>query len=472
MSALVAALLAYSQSVAYFGNESFHLLASQLINAGKTPYQEFFYQHPPLFIYLNAGWMRIFGEDWRSAHILSALLSGGCIVVVASYLFNRLADAPWRLETSVMAAALLGLNFYVIAYGTVALPFGLCLLLTIVSFRLTVEAVRRSGVLLAFLAGLSAGGSAASSLLTAPLPVVLFVWLARYNDTGARLRKCLAFAGGMVVPFLPLLWISLLAPRQVFFDIVEYHLFHRIPSETNIIRWNLREILAWFGSVQTLVLLVLAAICLSVTINRRDLDRRRRSEFYLCAWLTVVLGAYIAAPRPTFAFYFVLVTPFLIILAASGFHAIGSLVWLSNAKAGPVAVLAGLLYLTGLGWQAYGMRREILGADHKAIEAVAREINRVTPPDGWVFAFEQVYFEARRLPPPGMENAFNPFSRRDEWLAANRFATVCVMADDPRIESLHLFDRYANNKTIRAPNFTIYVFWDLAGKSEPGTGFR
>jgi hypothetical protein len=48
---LVIALLAYSQAVAYFGNESFHLLAAQLINAGKRPYLDFFYQHPPLFIY-------------------------------------------------------------------------------------------------------------------------------------------------------------------------------------------------------------------------------------------------------------------------------------------------------------------------------------------------------------------------------------------------------------------------------------
>ena len=61
LAALVIALLAYSQAVAYFGNESFHLLAAQLINAGKKPYLEFFYQHPPFFIYLTAAWMQVFG---------------------------------------------------------------------------------------------------------------------------------------------------------------------------------------------------------------------------------------------------------------------------------------------------------------------------------------------------------------------------------------------------------------------------
>jgi len=102
------------------------------------------------------------------------------------------------------------------------------------------------------------------------------------------------------------------------------------------------------------------------------------------------------------------------------------------------------------------------------MEAIAREVNQVTPADGWVFAFEQVYFEARRLPPPGMENAFNPYSRRNEWLAANRFATVCMMANDPRVKALDLFGRYAKNKAINTPNFTVYLFWDrIAAPSEP-----
>jgi len=61
----------------------------------------------------------------------------------------------------------------------------------------------------------------------------------------------------------------------------------------------------------------------------------------------------------------------------------------------------------------------------------------------------------------------NPYSRRDEWLAANRFATVCMMANDPRVKSLDLFGRYAKNKAINTPNFTVYLFWDrIAAPSE------
>ena len=88
---LAVPLLAYSQTVAYFGNEPFHLLAAQLINAGKKPYLDFFYQHPPLFAYLTAVWMRIFGETWRSAHLFSALLTVGCIIAVTNYVYTRVA---------------------------------------------------------------------------------------------------------------------------------------------------------------------------------------------------------------------------------------------------------------------------------------------------------------------------------------------------------------------------------------------
>ena len=51
----------------FYYDEGFPLLAAQLINAGKIPYADFFYQHTPLYAYLTAGWFRLFGDTWRSA---------------------------------------------------------------------------------------------------------------------------------------------------------------------------------------------------------------------------------------------------------------------------------------------------------------------------------------------------------------------------------------------------------------------
>src|SRR4029079_19814193 len=69
---LVAALvIIWSQHYAYVGDESFHLLAAKLISSGHKPYADFFYQHPPLFVYLVAGIFRIVGASWRAVHLLS-----------------------------------------------------------------------------------------------------------------------------------------------------------------------------------------------------------------------------------------------------------------------------------------------------------------------------------------------------------------------------------------------------------------
>jgi len=454
VASLTVGLLAYSQLVAYFGNEPFHLLAAQLIKSGETPYLDFFYQHPPFFALLIAVWMRLFGENWRSVHMLSALLTGGCILVVTSYLKSRLSTS--NLSILIVAALLLGLNFYVIAFGTVGLPYGLCLFLTAVAFRLMVSAVKRASVVRLFIAGLAAGAAAASLLLTVPVLLVLAVWLARYSQESNRIRSCLAFLGGVVVPFLPLFFLALKAPHEVFFDLVEYHLFHRVGSQGNMLRWNLREIRDWFGSIQGFLLVGLAIKGLTFATKIRE--RSWAAELYLCVWLAVALSLFLALPEPTFSFYFVLITPFLTILAASGLDSISRSSWFSNRRIWLTSALVGL-YLVGLESETYKMRREIFHSDHKAIEEIATIVNRETPKDGWVLAFEQVYFQAKRRPPPGLENGFNPFSREDEWLSANRFDTVCVMANDPRVQSLNLSARYRESKTITLPDFAISLFW-------------
>jgi hypothetical protein len=61
---LSAGLLVYSQTKAMAWDEGFHLLAAQLIKAGKKPYLDFCFPQTPLNAYWNAGWMVIFGDSW------------------------------------------------------------------------------------------------------------------------------------------------------------------------------------------------------------------------------------------------------------------------------------------------------------------------------------------------------------------------------------------------------------------------
>jgi hypothetical protein len=56
MALYTAALLVYSQTLAYTGDEGFHLIAAQLIRAGMRPYIDFMFPQAPLNAYWNAAW--------------------------------------------------------------------------------------------------------------------------------------------------------------------------------------------------------------------------------------------------------------------------------------------------------------------------------------------------------------------------------------------------------------------------------
>src|SRR5579875_1969265 len=74
---ITAGLLVYSETMAFVWDEGFHLVAAQLILAGKTPYIDFCFPQTPLNAYWNAGWMRVFGESWQVVHFFAALLTAG-----------------------------------------------------------------------------------------------------------------------------------------------------------------------------------------------------------------------------------------------------------------------------------------------------------------------------------------------------------------------------------------------------------
>jgi hypothetical protein len=377
-----------------------------------------------------------------------------------------------------------GLNLQVIQFGTIAQPYALCMFLSVAAFRLVIEAVdREKGVLPAW-AGLCAGAAAASSLLAAPVAPILLLWMVRHNLTGDRLTKCARFLGGATIPFLPLLWLAAQAPRQVLFNVVEYHLFYRaLRSSTQALAFhNLAVLTAWLNSAQGLLLVLLAALGLLFLGERSGWDARRRAEFSLCAWLTGGLGVYLVTPYPTYPQYFVLITPFLGILASVGAYAVGSRVWTSGRPSWLVLALLGLFTL-GLAKSAYQQRRYFV-SHWQEVEVAAQEINRVTPTDGLVYADEATYFVARRLPPPGLENQFVfelrlppafaaslhvvPQSQVDEWLREGRFATVWIEANDPKVESLHLPQLYARSRKLHCDTSDCYIFWNrVARPREP-----
>jgi Dolichyl-phosphate-mannose-protein mannosyltransferase len=455
IAGLSALLIAYSQIIAYFGDESLHLVAGQLIAAGKRPYVDFFYQHTPLWAYLVGSLVAVFGDSWRVVHVFSALLTSAAVLLAAAYAYAR-AEESSRLMTSIMAVLLLVENAYVISFGAVALPYALCLFLMVAAFVFITEAVNRESNTRTFLSGLCSGAAAAAYLLTAPLIPVLFIWLLINNRAGSRLRKCFSFLLGVAIPFAPLVWLAARAPRNVWFDLVQYHLFHRSGRDLGF--WfNLREIAGWFISIQG-ALLVLLALATLLAIRKPEMPPRVRQELRLAVWIAAALTLLICVSRPVSSFYFVLITPFLVIPAAFGIDLLHERVRPSLRFLFVLAIV--VVYGAGISAKRYIWRRQTTYVAHGTVKDIARIVDEVTPPAGMIYAFEAVYFEAHKLPPPGLENRFNPESKSDELLKAGRFDTVCISASNPRLREFDLLNRYHQRRTLNLNGYDFYVLWD------------
>jgi len=468
--ALAAGLVAFGVTLSWYGDEGFHLVAAQLINAGKKPYADFVYPQPPLYAYANAAWMSLFGQNWRVAHVFSAIWTAGSIGLAAGFVLARCPNPVWRLPAAVTAALLMGLHFTVIRFGTIAQAYGMCLFLIAAGFWLAVEAPDRRRPWFAAGAGLCAGAAAACSLLTAPVAPILGAWIARRSRAGMRSHKCAAFVAGAAAPFLPLLWLAVQSPRRTLFSVVQYHLFYRAPNLPRLNRHDLRVLTSWLDSSQALLVALPALLGLLYLAGTNGWEAERRQPFLLCGWLAAGLGLYLSAAHPTYSQYFVLLMPFLSILGALGVYAVGS-TWLPNRPAALTVAVAGLLAL-GLVKTLY-QERAAFRFRWRHFEDIAREVNRLTPPRAEVWSDEAIYFAGNRIPPPGMEShdshslhvdparlrslGIVPRSELERSLAAGRFDTVATCSLNEYWMDLYRVERFYAR---RAKVNECHLFWD------------
>jgi len=471
---LTAGGVVFARTRAFFPDEGFHLLAAKLINSGRKPYVDFFYQHPPLYPYVVGAWMRLAGQTWRNAHTLSALFTGCTTLLAAGFVFRRLPASEWRLAGGVITATLVGLHLYMLWFGGVGQAYGFCLLMSVAAFRLATVGVEGTSALAAGAAGLCAGAASAASLLTAPLGPILLVWIARHNRQGNVRSKAAAFLGAAAVPWCLWLWLAVQAPRQALFDVFEFHLFYRQVNFPVHLWQQLTTLASWIDSPQTLPMVLLSAVGVVFLSRATDWPLPVRAEFRLCVWLLAAFGIYLSLARPTFQQYFTLMIPFAGILATVGVYAIGSRLWGASRPAVPVALVL-VLYAVGLarsGW----IYRSFFNHLMQQVDAFAAEIDRVTPPNGLVYTTEVIYFASHHDPPPGLENLqglrlqVEPVLARslrlastaqvDQWLGEGRFDTVVIMTGDERVEQLGLTRRYAGHKVL----YNTYVLSDRLKK--------
>jgi hypothetical protein len=398
LSVYAALFLIYSETWAFTWDESYHLLAAQLMDAGRRPYIDFCFPQTPLNAYWNAAWMRVLGQSWHVPHAFAALFTIGAVLLTADFVFFRFPVRSWRFAAALTAGLATGLNAMVFEFGPLSQAYGICLVALAVAFRISVRAVDRSSPLLPAAAGFFAGVAAGSSLLSAAAAPVLLGWMLFYNRAGRRWTKIVAFGIATAVPFAPVFRLFWLGPRQTWFNVVRYHTFFRELYWPETTRHDLEILTSWIDSGQALLLGLLAVFGLLYVARRSRWPRALKAEFYLCAWLVAGLSIWVGRAHPTFARYFLLTVPFLAILAVAGLYAIVSRMLEPDRALWPVLLVSGLFAL-GLGKSLYE-RRDL---NWSGYERQAGKVDQVTPRNAVLFADDPIYFLTKRTPPPGFE---------------------------------------------------------------------
>lgn len=430
---IAAVFLVRSQLFAYVGDESFHLVAAQLIHAGKRPYLDFFYQHTPLHAYLTAGLFHL-SETWRIAHAFSALALGGSMVLACLYARDLFVEEDARRTVVALTLIFYGANCYALVFAATGLPYGFCLLCSMAALFFSRPNGRSAHSLAA---GLFAGAAAASNLLTLPLLAVILIRILIRDKW-----RVLIFIAGATVASAPLLILFAQSPSQVIFNLVGYHLVDR-PSLGW--RFNVGQIIEWFWSVQGITLTALGILANWL---------RRDEEVRWCGWAALALIVPVSLVPTTSAFYFLLALPFLVILSAVGAVEIFRRAAINRNV---VALFLVALYLSGLVGMKYVWRWQAPYADFREMEMIARELEDCTSGSGNFYAPEAMYFAIHRLPPPTLENRFNALSRADEMLKNGEFDAVCIGTTNPRVDEFKLLDRYTTIKTIFLGGYPMYV---------------
>ena len=475
VSLVCAHVIVFSQTLAYYGDEGFDLLSAQLIAAGKKPYLDFFYQHPALFSYATATWMRLFGDGWRGLHLFSALFTCGSIVGSALYVHSRWRGASpgWRAAAVIVVLLLIDGQRQIVAFGTVSQAYGACLFFCVCAFYLAATAHRRKSLGWVFGSGLCAGAAAASSLLTFPVVPIILLWLMWHSERSARLSALASYCAGVAIPFLPMLWLFSRAPRQVVFDTVVYHLFYR--HEVWSYHLDLMALQS-LASPQFLLLAGLGLLGFMFVAGRGRDETPYRDELLLAGALAGGLAGFAAITRPTFDQYFVMAFPFAAILAPVGVRAI-SLRLLTTWQRPVVALIVAVPLLL----PAARTVHQLFANAYRpwvGVEAIGQHVDRVTPPGAWILANDLVYVAARRFPRPGLENDFfadlppevtartglsaPSQAQVEQWFHERRFDTfaVCPTASSSYAPWLLQIYRQHTKMPYGTQSRPCEIFWD------------
>ena len=254
VAAIAVGIMIYAETDAFAWDEGFHMLTAQLITRGKRPYLDFNFSQTPLNAYWNALWMLLFGQSWRTAHAVAAIMTSASVFMTADFLYFHFPVPRWRFPVALFGALAVGSNVLIVQFGTIGQAYGFCLVFDRRGLPLRRRhRSNRSGLLFAVLAGLLSSAGAGATQLTAPVCPVLAIWMFLQNRAGNRMAKLAAFIAASVVPLIPVIYLFAKGPKQTLFNIIEYNLIFRQVEWPHAIRHDIGVLISWSSSSQALL---------------------------------------------------------------------------------------------------------------------------------------------------------------------------------------------------------------------------
>jgi hypothetical protein len=403
-------------------DEGYYLFAAKLVREGHRPYADFFFPQMPLLPYAYAAGMAMMGVSWTTGRLLTGVLAS--LLGTALYLHLLRISGSRRLAlfgVLLFATASLSLAWY-----TVAKTYALTALLLFLAYMALEggRTSRRPGLI--FLSGLLTA-LAIDARLLAIASLGPFGWtLCRWPPAaGARSRAAGGFVAGLVLGFLPVLWLAALAGPAFWFDNVGFHLrrsdmgfFASLVQKAQVALQLLGLPTVEAGASLQVTLL------LAVSLAGRYVSDPVRAQGGLALALAAWLGSVSLLPAPTYLQYFSIIIPFLIVAALASLPEVISLARERFGTAQPRAIraagwLAVIAYLAPAPVDAY--RYAYSGADVPGIwgperaqrwtvaqvREVSTTIDRYAEPGAPVLSWWPGYLvESHARAVPGFENQF------------------------------------------------------------------
>ena len=295
-------------------DEGFYAIAAQEVLKGKHPYLDFFYPQAPVFPYVYAVWLALFGVSWVSARCCTAAFLG-VLGLVLYQLLTSITSRLWAFLGLLMlfVSTLVLAWFPTVKFFTPTVFLLLCTLYCSARGRKTTQA--RYWLLAGICFGIACGIRSYVVLCIVPL---LFLFETRED----LFRSGRGFLLGLCLGLLPHALFFLLDYESYLYNNLFFHLQRSSLPDERIWPQKLMIVQRLFGFIvdrktpdpQYGMLFVAASV--TIFCYRGSLNRITRVSYGMALAMFLIS----LLPTPTWEQYFSITIPFLLIPAIAGAH--------------------------------------------------------------------------------------------------------------------------------------------------------